>query len=193
MSPSRTRLAASTCVSILAAAAWLGTVSGAQAQTAAVGPTKPVLIVNPPSEPVPVEGSLGVVALDDPAFQPFQHAALAVIQPGFAGGSATFTVPDGKRLVIEYVSFNIPLANGQAVLGVSVDVVNSNANQIPIRHEIPVLYTVADSSFLRSIGASATRLYADPGSTVTIRAARSGSTGQDIAPVNVSGYLVDLP
>jgi hypothetical protein len=193
MSSLKKRLAVATCVSILAAAAWVGTVFGAHAQPAAVGPTKPVLIVNPPSEPVPVEGSLGVTDLDNPAFQPFQHAALAIIQPGFSGGSATFTVPAGKRLVIEYVSFNIPLTNGQSVLGVSVEVENSNANQIPIGHEIPVLYTVADSTLLRSIGASATRLYADPGSTVRIRAARSGSTGQDIAPVNVSGYFVDLP
>ena len=136
---------------------------------------------------------LNVRDVANPALQPFQRFFLIIIKDNFAGGSATFTVPAGKRLVIEYASYNILLPSSQAVGGVSIGVETSSGNQFPIDHEIPVLYTVPDVGGQRFVGASMTRLYADPGSTVTVRVGRNSGAGEEVAGVSVSGYFVTLP
>ena len=138
---------------------------------------------------------LNVRDVANPALQPFQHSGIVAIHDTFAGGSATFTVPAGKRLVIEYASFSYTLSTGD-ITGVSVGVETANSNQFPVDHQIPVLYKVLDLiglSVMRFAGGTPVRLYADPGSEVILRVGRNHGTGQDIGTVSISGYFVNLP
>jgi hypothetical protein len=138
---------------------------------------------------------LNVRDVANPALQPFQHSGIVVIANNFAGGSAKFTVPAGKRLVIEYASFSYSLSSGD-ITGVSVGVTTANSNQSPVDHEIPVLYKAVDLIGLpgmRFAGGTPVRLYADPGTEVFLKVGRNHGTGEDIGTVSVSGYFVNLP
>ena len=116
------------------------------------------LVIAPGAPPALAAGpapGLNVRDVANPALQPFQRFFLIIIKDNFAGGSSEFTVPAGKRLVIEYASYNVLLPSSQAVTGVSIGVETSSGNQFPIDHDIPVLYTVPDAGGQRFVGTRA--------------------------------------
>jgi len=178
-----------------------------------------VNVVNSPTNPVPVTGSIGLsgtasvnvvntpnvkvvntvptVNAANPAFQPFQDEEVIGWNAGsgLIGNDGTFLVPSGKRLVIEFVSFELTIPTGTRPTFNSVKIVNANSNTIPISFLIPLSFQ--GSAFLGGqnsdvfIGSSPTRLYADPGSTVTL-SVRTNNADNGLAEVSVSGYLVDV-
>ena len=126
--------------------------------------------------------------VDNPAFQPFQAATSGRIFRGGYQSSVIAQVADGKRLVIEYVSAWITDFTDSA-WALEIDTVQKGAAE---RHMIPVAQEMYVFGGYHLIAAQPTRLYADPGSAVTVAVSRSGLVGASDVSFTVSGHLVDL-
>ncbi|HVF87004.1 MAG TPA: hypothetical protein VM866_05410 [Pyrinomonadaceae bacterium] len=164
----------------------------------AVGTTRPVKVVNTPAEPVPVAGTvnvgngrgnpLPVRDVDNPARQPVHSG-------GFCGGNGCqttlYTVPAGKRFVIEYVSMFAEMPVGEVAFCRLDTFIEGRL----VRHRLSM--TAPAAAFDINPGASLgqqVRLYADAGTTVTAVGSYSGTVGVDGGfTFSVSGYLVDVP
>lgn len=105
------------------------------------GPPQSVMVVNQPSDPVPIQGDVEVTnALDvnvtniptvevvntDPVpviimndgRQPFQNTLLIIIDNGEWGEKVEFNVPEGKRLIIKHAAIEARIPFGQKVVAV---------------------------------------------------------------------------
>lgn len=168
-----------------------------------------VKVINSPSEPVPVTGTVSVSNLggtplpvrdvDNPARQPFQ--ANIIEAPPFIPNPVFFTVPAGKRLVIEYVSADIQAASQCA--SAPRYALTTTAGGVTLEH---FFYTkdagtvgLSVNDVRRAFGLSQqTRIYADPNTQVTvdIRTGTFPACGFNVnegSGIRVSGYLVDVP
>jgi hypothetical protein len=175
---------------LVSAAVLLGTVSAA--------PSVPVTVTNDPAHAVPVtiQGTQKFAGAPDPAAA--VTAAASCPQPCSGTPFAdlpVYTVPAGKRLVIEYVSGFVRLPVGaQAILEIVTAVDGTYLGGVkfseqPIDHVLAPV-TQAGNSF--SV-ANSLRLYADPGTTVTFHVDVETPNGTiDYALVRISGYLVNL-
>jgi hypothetical protein len=134
-----------------------------------VGPDKPVLVINSPSEPVPVRD------VDNATPQPFQVAV---------GPSGTVNVPSGKRLVIEYVSGRVNINAGCAV----TIVVRTTLQNESVHHFFPV---TAGISPLVPVFSHETRLYTDD--SVSVFTEQGGGCTSISVIASLSGHLVDVP
>ena len=100
-----------------------------------------------------------------------------------------YTVPAGKRLVIENVSAHMRVLAGAFVV-VSV---HTSVGGAASEAEVPMVY---QGTFGREAHFSATqnmRLYADPNTAVTISYSRSTTDTTGKVTLGFSGYLVDKP
>jgi hypothetical protein len=106
-----------------------------------------------------------------------------------AGGFNMYTVPAGKRLVIENVSAQMRvLAGAFAVVSVHTTV---GGNQAQAEVALAPQGTFGRES--RFAATQNMRLYADPGTTVAISYARSVADTTGKLTLGFSGYLVDKP
>ena len=129
-------------------------------------------VTNTPAEPVPV------VQL---AQQPVQFT--------LSRGLQEYTVPAGIRLVIEHVSGTIS-STDDVITGATIR--TSVGAPILGSHVFQLTLEFSDGSVrLYSFGGPA-RLYADPGTIVTVGISHLGSGTPNVNAV-VSGYLVDVP
>jgi hypothetical protein len=166
-----------------------GTVSISGTPSVNVANTPNVNVANTPN--VNVTNTVTTIDAANPASQPFQRAeVVSWNNPNLIGGDATFTVPAGKRLVIEVVSYSLFLPTGTRPTLNFIDVSTANSNQSPVSYYVPVSLQGNNGTEDVFTGNSLTRLYADPGSTVDV-AVRSNSTS-GLASVSVSGYLVNV-
>jgi hypothetical protein len=99
------------------------------------------------------------------------------------------TVPMGKRLVIETVSYYGVVAPGE--MGY-VQFFATTGN-IQVNHTIPSQKLFSQGTADRIGGIVAARMYADGGTTITAGFFRGGATGSESVNVNVTGYLVNVP
>jgi hypothetical protein len=130
--------------------------------------------------------ALATKSLDNPALQPFQKQVTCA-----AVGScmASFTVPAGKQLVIEYLQFtsfeNDPNANPTYDYSLQT----AAGGQA-------LIYTFAPGVRLRPnnpLGEHQVRIYADPGSTVFFSGLASNNTAAISYFATLSGHLVNVP
>jgi hypothetical protein len=132
--------------------------------------------------------------VDNPALQPFQNSQVISTPAGLLGGDGTFTVPAGKRLVIEFLSFQGSWPAGQATTRLFIGVCNSGGGQCQTEFFLPAISQGPDFGGNSLFAASSPmRLYADPGTDVTVSVRRNATAGTGLAVVAISGYLVDLP
>jgi hypothetical protein len=131
-------------------------------------------------------------AVADPASrneaEPFQRQVS--VRLGARESTATFAVPQGKRLVIEYVSVSGQLPFGQRLLvalDTSVDGEAATHFLVPARPDFARI-TGVDGDIVRF--RQWLRVYADGGTDVKVRAAQSGHWGSGSASVTVTGFLV---
>ena len=194
----------------------------------AAGPTPGVnvTVTNPPSSPVPVTGSVtgsvtGTVGLTpgtsvmidstvaDPvrvrnvndAIQPVQ-ATQTCTTTAIGCGGTLYTVPSGKRLVIEYASLSVCALPGQsAQLSISTTLGGAAVEHFvniappaagPGSTSIGCNPLVNTGSSLTAVGQSV-RLYADAGTLVGANADRTSNVGDANFTFSISGYLVDVP
>jgi len=127
-----------------------------------------------------------VAASDANARQAFQVGVNGTIPDGSFEGGPSFSVPAGKRLVIEFVSGLCFLgAADQEVIftNVLVSAGGSAAHYFPVTGN-------ATHEFITN---AETRLYADPGTSVFFECARTGNVGTMQVVFRASGYLIDYP
>jgi hypothetical protein len=179
-----------------------------------------VTVTNSPSDPVPVTGAVtGTVSLsagtgvivDNPVTDPVRVRSVNdALQPVAVKTSCTTTaigcgpgvfyqVPAGKRLVIEYASFQACVLPGQATgMRITTEVGGELAT-----HDIdsaPASAGPGSPAWACNTGASSfaargqqVRLYADPGTFVGVEGSRDSNIGNVSFRMAISGYLVDVP
>jgi hypothetical protein len=151
------------------------------------------------SEPVPVhiEGTtqidastpLNVHDLDNPALHPVQFRSQIIIDDTEGvGGETLFTVPQGKRLVIEHVSAGAELPpNQRGVLRLQTQESSRGTD-----HFIPFTQ-VNLIDIVHMMAAQPTRIYVNPGAVLAVFFQRDGNAdGRATCTVTVTGHLVAL-
>ena len=142
---------------------------------------------NSPSNPVSVRD------VNDPASQPFQRELVAGINTGEFAASDSLTVPAGKRLVLEFASETANLPAGQHMWIRIQTTTNGSTNQFTLTPSFLCACGAGGSDFLQ--GNQELKLYADPGSTVSVVAnmflvPANGNTGADVV---MSGHYINVP
>jgi hypothetical protein len=131
---------------------------------------------------------VSVTSLDDPGRTPFQSVAGG----GFVGGVATggFTVPIGKRLVIQYVSMTINVPSTDAPVDVSI---GTKLGCCGLKHRLVPFRLGTDSNGTHYNVAQDLTLYAegDLGVTFEVDDAKGISSGAYGFLAFVDGYLID--
>jgi hypothetical protein len=183
---------------VIGAAALLAPRTG-HAQPAVVGPTKPVLVVNDPAQPVPVEGAIHVENppespafvrdVDDPARSRFQAGDVCLFPAGQVRCFIDLPVPSGKLLVIETISAEVfvqPGKRGRASMEVTQGA-NPKVYSLPLRSE--GAFGLGEDF----TGHHLVRLYADPGTEVRFFMDRSATPTAIVESgvATISGYLVE--
>lgn len=148
-----------------------------------------VTVTNTPN--VNVVNSPSVRDADNPARQPFQASFNVTPADNVCFGQTTFQIPAKQELVIEYASATafIPGA-GQGVL-YTVETTAGGAN---VPHH---LFTTPPVNAAGIVAVSQlVRVYADPGTTVTVTFSELGGfCGNGVSQVGMelSGFLVNVP
>jgi len=145
---------------------------------------KQVVVVNEDDEAIPVR----VVGRDP--FQPFQRPFSLEWPDGQDLVTSTYTVPAGKRLVIEYASLSAYLqAEGQSMF-VRILTTAGGASAF---HNLAV-QKQEDYGVLKQFSAAhLVRIYADPGSTVQVSAGRVPANSIANGTVTLSGHFENVP
>jgi hypothetical protein len=162
----------------------------------------PPPVVKPEKQPVDVQvinteaAPVQTQDVDNPAFQPFQLSQILTFPVGLLGSNADFTVPAGKRLVIEFVSFQLTMPSGQKPTFNFITI--DNPGQATVTFSFPMLseFNAGIIGGVNSdvfIGTSLTRLYANPGSKVTLSVRRNAVIETGLATVSLAGYYVNVP
>ena len=140
-----------------------------------------------PKRALAVLGYTPVRDVDNPGRHPFQIRMFPI---GNGNASTNFTVPAGKRLVIEDISVFVSIAPGSTP---EVTVLTSVGGAEAF-HFVPAAFAGAlfsgDDSY---DGHALARFYADPGSTVRADVHSNPGAASIQADMSVSGYLIDLP
>ena len=132
------------------------------------------------------------VVSDPAALEPFQAEIDFSINDGDAGASGSFTVPAGKRLVIEYASASVSLPLGQRLDFVQVITASASGPTVSASHFLTPVFVTDDNTNSEVAAAQELRLYADPSTTVSVRTARNSLSGPGSAIISISGHLVDV-
>lgn len=184
--------------------------------------TDPVLVVNTSAAPVPtqavgsttVEGTVmvGNQSLNVNGAVAITNAELVVRQVstqvpwqltgGFSipieGTTADvlfYTVPTGKRLVVEYADGTLSMIAG-GTQGLGLQVVDGDADTrfvLPLTHSTVGDDLLRDHAAFEYRGAQMMRLYAGPGATIVVHASRNNPVGTASGRLTLAGYLVDAP
>lgn len=159
----------------------------------ATGLAQAVVVSNTTSNPVPVrtQGTVAVTSTDDPgrnAFAFFQNDSFDSTEKSHV---VSFTVPAGKRLVIQSVSIETSLTTGvgqKLVLGSVQAQVNGHLEDYLMAPTFTGTLEGRDIYVL----SQPTTIYADAGTDVHIFATRNATdSGINLMNASVQGYLID--
>ena len=158
------------------------------------GMAQPVLVANTAGSPAFVR------AVDSPARQPFQASVTINIADGafFSGEVTGFTVPAGKRLILETATFDIQLPSPQQVIAPEIRVHGGSTDvEFPVvvqtEGTIPVVVNGQTQNETHYSGSQHVSFFADASTTVTFSVVRSANSQAVIGLFGVAGYLVDQP
>jgi hypothetical protein len=102
-------------------------------------------------------------------------------------GSPQISVPAGQHLVIETLSVQLDVSPSGSKLEAFVTY-TSGGNNITLFVPLTYAYTDTGTGYDFYVGMQAVRLYADPGTVLTVSGASPGTTGTLF--LTVSGYLI---
>lgn len=174
---------------------------------------KPVTVVNAPTVQAQQSGPWtvtiqGGVSLDPtknlvtlaapPPVQPYQNSSSLFIDYPDDTWQTTFTVPAGKRLIIEYVSgeFTKKIGGGNDPSQPPfLFTVTTTSGAQTVSHVVPVrgIFDYAGTKSWFQI-AESLRLYADAGTSVVVKLHHLFSAGyQEQGTIGLSGQLLDVP
>jgi hypothetical protein len=146
---------------------------------------------------VTVTNTVPTKASDNPAFQPAEETEAFTLTPGATGGGGTvYTVPAGKRLVIETASVVAQLPTTQrAIANLLINLAGATGHTGPGIgvFMIPMELQFDNGTTALSAGTLGSHMYADAGTTVDVSVGRSDGTGTGTFTVAVAGYLVNTP
>ncbi|MBV8201047.1 MAG: hypothetical protein JOZ15_10540 [Acidobacteria bacterium] len=125
------------------------------------------------------------------ATNPFQATVEIKLPNGTGGENGFVNVPNGKRLVIEYVSGEAFLPKGQKALFSVITSLQGEATGISHYLDSDAIGHFGAPDYFRA--GQVVRLYADPGTIVMLRADRDLATGEGLARMSISGELVAVP
>ena len=141
-----------------------------------------ITVANSTANPVPVKN------VEKEVQQPFQQKVDWTNDPTYSGGGGSFTVPTGKRLVIEQISCQVGLTQGQAM----AFSVQTTVNGIFAAHRFILdLSPVGGGAYAHYWFVDRlVRIYADAGTTVSVDVPNTlGGDGAGWS--TISGYLMD--
>ncbi len=169
-----------------------GAVTGTVTGTVGLAPGASVLIDNTVGDPVRVRN------VND-AIQPIQARSSCLVN-ALGCLPTIYTVPAGKRLVIEYASMNVCVLPGQsATLSIATTVGGQSVfhylNGTPPAAG-PGTASIGCNSGLPSSEVATgqqVKIYADPGTFVVLTGSRNSTVGSANFQFSISGYLVDVP
>ena len=125
--------------------------------------------------------------VDNPAMQPFQAAGSCSLGGGCCCGNNVYTVPSGKRAVVEYVSAQCPqFPSGFGCAGF----VQTTLNGVMVSHSLRAV--PASNGTFNTVGQQV-RIYGDAGTVITAGGYSTGGPATGTINLAISGYLVDLP
>lgn len=169
----------------------------------------PVNVMNTPSNPVPVTGSLGLTGnanvtvtntASNPlpvvvtALEPFQATNSDVVnEPSLSTTITVTTVPAGKRLIVEHVSVDAGLYSPQRP---QVRLFTGTSRFPGIGGDFLVFQTEPQNYFspgTHFYASAQTKIYVNPGESLFLELARDNDTRQGQFSWFVSGYLVQIP
>jgi hypothetical protein len=146
---------------------------------------------------VTVTNTVPTKASDNPAFQPAEETEAFTLTPGATGGGGTvYTVPAGKRLVIETASVVAQLPTTQrAIANLLINLAGATGHTGPGIgvFMFPMELQFDNGTTALSAGTLGSHMYADAGTTVDVSVGRSDGTGTGTFTVAVAGYLVNTP
>ncbi|SRR6266545_1290746 len=146
----------------------------------------------PPSD-VNVVNTPSVRDVDNPAHQPVQANMACVAQNVLGCSETIYTVPPGKRLVIEFVSMEADLTADQ----VAQMTMRTTVDGAEVTHRFPLTEParVFQGEAVVAPISQQVRLYADAGTNVEMKARRNnvGAALNAFFRFSISGYLVDVP
>lgn len=151
-----------------------------------------VAITNEGDSPVPVHVvNSGSAATPTPWAD---HRVIVIDQNGhFASAAlAIYTVPAGKRLVIEYIDAfmrNFNNGNGHGTR-IRVNVDGPGPDEV---YNVPFNVSQALTNFQHEAFAQVVKWYAEAGDTISLTAVRDVAQGITDAEITLSGYLIDVP
>jgi hypothetical protein len=146
-----------------------------------------VRVSNQPADP------LSVIDTGGPAIQPLRFQASFSMAENTTGQSTlVYTVPQGRRLVIDTVSFRIQVPSGQYALA-SVGMTTPEVQVGSASFSIPMQSEGTFNGRITYTGLEDLVILVDPGEKVIAAVGRSGVTGTASALATASGHLVDLP
>lgn len=163
----------------------------AQEQKRTEKTSQDVNVVNTQAQPVPVRD------VEKQRRETFSRSLSSFAEPGSATGNlSTFTVPDGKRLVIEDVSMEVGLPVGQRAL-VILDVLHppplGSRTSRPVTLNFQLTTIQATDIY---VAGEPVRMTLEPGERLQLFFLRSATTPSNsgaLATAYVQGYLVDVP
>jgi hypothetical protein len=148
-----------------------------------------VQIVN--EAPVPVE------SVDDALREPYVKKGFVYVPAGDYGAEVSVAIPAGKRLVVETVSFDASVREGQGAVVSMRRHSDSSFDGTPLSPQFAMPWQVSVGSFTRYTGTHAMRLRVDAPSdsdgALDFTISRNSNVG-DLSSLSVvvMGYLVDL-
>jgi hypothetical protein len=169
--------------------------AGEQSRPTPPPSTQDVNVVNTPS--VNVINTPTVQDRDNPARQPFQATASGNFVDGSCDVQITLaTVPEGKTLVIQDVSFlgTTPQASGHSLVRFHIATTAGDPGVL-VRQHFPLAFSQSDDCPVEHIDIAynkSVNLYAKQGTDVVVGATRASPSGNDDTfEFAISGYLVD--
>jgi hypothetical protein len=171
---------------------------------------KRVIVDNLPSAPVPVAGSVSVTNssalplsvrdVDKNSRQPFSHLISLGFLPGTLDTSpnpvpafGSYTVPVGKRLVIEDASAVVHVPVGQKA-HINMRLIAPNGDPFLVRYRhLTLTFQMSDSPTDIFVAGEPVRIYLDAGARVEALGRRTGVGGSGFVELVIYGYLVDIP
>ena len=144
---------------------------------------------------------LPVRDVDNPASQPFQISGLTTIGPFDTSSTIElFTVPAGKRLVIEYATVYAGAGEGNKMVAfISTKLITTpDPNDSPfVAHSLLMTEQGTINDPVTFAASQPMRVYADPGTKVLGIVARTADAADGTstlsATITISGYFINLP
>jgi hypothetical protein len=163
--------------------AWAQKTSGT---ATAQGPQQ-VIVANTTAQPVPM---VGLVSVTEPSKVWTRLYLFVNILDGTPNGSnSVYTVPPGKRFMVEHLSADCTLDQSYSV----IVQMNAGPNGVTaVYFPLTTLYFPADGPY-RAEGSLPVQTFFDAGTPVQFTAFRGVTSGISACRVAVLGYLVPMP